>query len=153
MSHMHIENGTPVRASDAEREQAAEMLRAGYADGRLTSAELDQRLDAVYAAKTRADLRGPTSDLPGATTAPAASDGPLPASLPIPCPEPGAGTRPDLCLLLCLLLAFPPAGIAYWILTARRQAPAAVQNRFPLPGVHHDDPVGHRDSGQPVLPG
>lgn len=31
---------------------------------------------------------------------------------------------PSWCLLLCLLAAFPPAGIAYgiyWILTARRQ--------------------------------
>ncbi|MGH3187745.1 MAG: DUF1707 SHOCT-like domain-containing protein [Streptosporangiaceae bacterium] len=97
--------------------------------------ELEERLDAAYAAKTRADLRGLTSDLPGATTAPATSDGPLPASLPIACPEPGAGTRPDWCLLLCLMLAFPPAGIAYWIVTARCQAQAAVPDRLPLPGA------------------
>jgi hypothetical protein len=62
MSHMHLEDGAPVRASDAEREQAAEMLRAGYADGRLTRAELDERLASVYAAKSRMDLRGPASD-------------------------------------------------------------------------------------------
>ncbi|MGH3286706.1 MAG: DUF1707 SHOCT-like domain-containing protein [Streptosporangiaceae bacterium] len=135
MSHMHIEDGTPVRASAAEREQAAEMLRAGYAEGRLTSAELDERLDAVYAAETRAGLRGLTRDLPGAAAAPSASGRPLPASLPVLYPEPGAGTRPDWCLLLCLLLAFPPAGIAYWMLTARRQAQAAVPDRSPLPGA------------------
>jgi hypothetical protein len=121
MSHLHTGNETPVRASDAEREQAAELLRAGYADGRLTRDELDERLAAGYAAKTRADLRGLTGDLPGAAAAPVTVGRPLPADLPVLGQEPGAGMRPDWCLLLCLLVAFPPAGIAYWILTARRQ--------------------------------
>ncbi len=124
MSHLHIENETPVRASDAEREQAAELFRAGYADGRLTRAELDERLAAAYVAKTRADLRGLTSDLPGTAVAALTGDGPLPADLPVLGQGPGAGTRPDWCLLLCLLVAFPPAGIAYWILTARRRSAA-----------------------------
>jgi hypothetical protein len=135
VSHLRTENETPVRASDAEREQAAEVLRAGYADGRLTRDELDERLGAGYAAKTRADLRSLTSDLPGATAAVAKGDGPLPAGLPVLGQEPGAGMRPDWCLVLCLLIAFPPAGIAYWIITARRQARAAVPDRSPLPGA------------------
>jgi hypothetical protein len=129
MSHLHIENETPVRASDAEREQAAELLRAGYADGRLTRDEFDERLAAGYAAKTHADLRSLTSDLPGTAAAVVTGDGPLPAGLPV------LGMRPDWCLLLCLLVAFPPAGIAYWILTARRQAQATVPDRSPLPGA------------------
>ena len=67
MSHDHTQAGAPtVRASDAERDQAAEILRAGYAEGRLDRDELDERLAAAYAAKTRADLRELTSDLPGA---------------------------------------------------------------------------------------
>lgn len=111
---MHTEKGAPVRASDAEREQAAELLRAGYADGRLTRAEFDERLAVAYAAKSRADLRGLTSDLPGTVAAVATADRPLPAGLPLLPPEPGAGTRPDWCLLLCLLFAFPPAGVTYW---------------------------------------
>jgi hypothetical protein len=133
MSHPHTENETPVRASDAEREQAAELLRAAYTDGRLTRDELDERLAAGYAAKTRADLRSLTSDLPGAAAAVVTGDGPPPAGLPVLGQEPGAGMRPDWCLLLCLLVAFPPAGIAYWILTARRQA--RVPDRSPLPGA------------------
>jgi Domain of unknown function (DUF1707) len=52
---MTTSGAPPVRASDAERDQAAEILRAGYAEGRLSSAELDERLTAAYAAKTRAD--------------------------------------------------------------------------------------------------
>jgi hypothetical protein len=44
----------------------------------------------------------------------------------------------NLCLLLCLLFAFPPAGIAYgiyWILAARRQPPAFPGNTPALPGA------------------
>lgn len=126
----------PVRASDAERDQAAEILRAGYADGRLSRAELDERLTAAYAAKTRADLHNLTSDLPGAVPAPATRDRPAPAALPILDPESGTGISPNWCLLLCLLFAFPPAGIAYgiyWILTARRQPQLAAPERSPLP--------------------
>jgi len=46
--------GPAVRASDAERDQAAEILRVAYAEGRLTRAELDERSGAAYAARTRA---------------------------------------------------------------------------------------------------
>lgn len=116
----------PVRASDAERDQAAEILRAGYAEGRLSRAELDERLTAAYAAKTREDLHDLTGDLPGAAPASAAPGQPAPAALPILDPESGTGTGPNWCLLLCLLFAFPPAGIAYaiyWVLTARRPQP------------------------------
>jgi hypothetical protein len=66
---MTIYGAPPVRASDAERDQAAEILRAGYAEGRLSSAELDERLTAAYTVKTRADLHALTSDLPGAVSA------------------------------------------------------------------------------------
>ena len=128
----------PVRASDAERDQAAEILRAGYAEGRLSRAELDERLTAAYAAKTRADLHDLTSDLPGTVPAPTTRDRPTPAALPILDPESGTGTGPNWCLLLCLLFAFPPAGIAYaiyWILTARRQPQLAIPERTPLPGA------------------
>lgn len=123
--------GSLVRASDAERDQATEILRAGYAEGRLGRAELDERIAAAYAAKTRADLRDLTSDLPGAASVPAAGDQPAPAARPILDPESGTGLGPNWCLLLCLLFAFPPAGIIYWILTACRQPQAAAGQPMP----------------------
>ena len=127
MSHMHTENGTPVRASDAEREQAAEMLRTAFAEGRLTPAELDERLADAYAAKTRADLSDLTGDLPGAVIAEAAAtDRALASDLPAVDRGTGASVHLNLCLLLCLLFSFPPAGIAfgiYSLVTARRQRP------------------------------
>jgi hypothetical protein len=45
-----------LRASDAERERAAELLREAMASGRLTVDELEDRSRLVFEAKTRADL-------------------------------------------------------------------------------------------------
>src|SRR5215472_8449704 len=58
-----------LRASDADRERVANTLREAAGDGRLTMEELDERLDAVYAAKTYAELEPITRDLPAAGTA------------------------------------------------------------------------------------
>ena len=46
-----------VRASDAEREQTVALLQRSFADGRLALAELEERVGAAYAARTRAQLR------------------------------------------------------------------------------------------------
>ena len=65
-----------LRASDADRERVAETLRQAAGDGRLTMDELDERLDAVYTAKTYAELVPITQDLPdhaGAASVPAPS--------------------------------------------------------------------------------
>ena len=57
-----------MRISDADRNRVAEILRDAAGDGRIDFAELDQRLDATYAAKTYAELVPITHDL--APTAP-----------------------------------------------------------------------------------
>jgi Domain of unknown function (DUF1707)/2TM domain len=53
-----------IRASDAERERVAELLRDHAAEGRLGVDELDERLRRAYAARTRSELDGLTADLP-----------------------------------------------------------------------------------------
>jgi hypothetical protein len=53
-----------LRIGDAERDAVTAELREHFAHGRLTQAEFNQRLDAVFSAKTQADLRKITSDLP-----------------------------------------------------------------------------------------
>jgi hypothetical protein len=53
-----------LRASDKDRESAAEVLREAAGEGRLSMTELDERLDAVYEAKTYADLEPIIRDLP-----------------------------------------------------------------------------------------
>jgi hypothetical protein len=65
-----------LRASDADRERVANVLREAAGDGRLTMDELDERLDAVYAAKTYAELEPITHDLPDAGTAQAPAPSP-----------------------------------------------------------------------------
>ncbi len=52
------------RIADTDREVAVARLQEAVADGRLDLSELENRLDAVYSAKTRADLDALTADLP-----------------------------------------------------------------------------------------
>jgi hypothetical protein len=54
-----------LRASDADREQVAERLRHATAEGRLTATELEERLEAVFAARTYGELDALVADLPG----------------------------------------------------------------------------------------
>jgi Domain of unknown function (DUF1707)/Cell wall-active antibiotics response 4TMS YvqF len=53
-----------VRASDADRDAAAEKLADAVATGRLTLADHDKRLDALFAAVTTDQLAAVTADLP-----------------------------------------------------------------------------------------
>jgi hypothetical protein len=68
-----------LRASDSDREHVADILRQAAGDGRLTMEELDERLDAVYTAKTYAELEPITKDLPQARPA---APGPVHAPAP-----------------------------------------------------------------------
>lgn len=58
-----------LRASDADRERVAEILRTAATEGRLDLNELDERLATVYAAKTYAELEPVIRDLPVSTRA------------------------------------------------------------------------------------
>ncbi len=55
-----------LRIGDADRDRAAAALGEHYAQGRLSTAEHAERLDAIWAARTRADLAPVFRDLPGA---------------------------------------------------------------------------------------
>jgi hypothetical protein len=53
-----------IRISNEDRERVAQILHNAMAEGRIEVNELEERLDAVYAAKTFADLEPITRDLP-----------------------------------------------------------------------------------------
>ncbi len=53
-----------TRIADSDRERAMSDLAGHYADGRLDHEEYDERLDAIWTARTRADLAVIFSDLP-----------------------------------------------------------------------------------------
>jgi len=69
-----------MRISDADRDRAASVLGTALAEGRLTAEEHSARLDAIFAAKTHADIVPLVRDLPGAV----AALGPGPAEVPGP---------------------------------------------------------------------
>jgi DUF1707 SHOCT-like domain len=54
-----------LRIGDAEREQAAAELGEHYAQGRITTEEHAERLDRIWAARTRGELAPIFRDLPG----------------------------------------------------------------------------------------
>jgi Domain of unknown function (DUF1707)/Cell wall-active antibiotics response 4TMS YvqF len=66
----------PLRASDAERERVAGVLREGAAEGRITLEELSERLQLAYAARTQPELDAVVEDLPGRDTVPSGADRP-----------------------------------------------------------------------------
>src|SRR5919204_4927285 len=75
---MNLPERREMRISDAERDHVASILREAAGDGRLDLEELDERLSAVYAAKTYGDLEPITHDLPTSSSAPS----PVAASSP-----------------------------------------------------------------------
>jgi uncharacterized membrane protein len=58
-------SGGSIRASDADREHAVEVLKAGFAEGRIPKDEYDTRVHHAYSVPTRADLELVTAQLPG----------------------------------------------------------------------------------------
>ncbi|MEV6106299.1 DUF1707 and DUF4190 domain-containing protein [Streptomyces sp. NPDC051940] len=68
-----------MRASDSDRERAADVLKAGYAEGRLDKTEYDDRLHRVHSALTYGELHHLIADLPqGPVPGPMAVAGPVP---------------------------------------------------------------------------
>lgn len=55
-----------MRASHGDRDRIVELLRTAAGDGRLTAAELDDRLEAALSARTYGELAALTRDLPEA---------------------------------------------------------------------------------------
>lgn len=58
-----------LRISDDDRERAAAVLHTAVGEGRLTWLEHEERLSAVYAARTASELRPSLADLPGIASA------------------------------------------------------------------------------------
>jgi hypothetical protein len=60
-----------MRAGDADRDRAAEMLGTAYSEGRLSRDEYDARLETALSARTHADLDQVVTDLPAGPVPPA----------------------------------------------------------------------------------
>jgi uncharacterized membrane protein len=73
-----------MRAASADRERAVDVLKAGFAEGRLTQDEYNERMNQAYAARTYAELAALTADLPA---------GAIPTVYPMPVYQPPVSTN------------------------------------------------------------
>jgi hypothetical protein len=94
-----------IRASDADRERVAALLRDHAAAGRLEPAELEDRLERTYAARYGDDLRAVLAELP-----------PEPAPRPRP-QHPASGLPPFAPLAaIGVLVAVAALTGAWWLM-------------------------------------
>jgi hypothetical protein len=102
-----------IRISDADRERVTSRLREHYAEGRLSSDELDERITAALNAKTFGDLRHVMADLPDPDLV-TAQAGPTPPPWPMP-PRVIVRRGPRLMplLLIALIAAFVLPGTGF----------------------------------------
>ncbi len=83
-----------LRIGTAEREARAAELREHYAQGRLSMAEFNERLDAVFASTTREQLDRVTADLPHVQVPSAALAAAASSTIPPGGPGPGGRSGP-----------------------------------------------------------
>jgi len=112
-----------IRVSDADREAVTARLRDHFAEGRLTTAELDERVSAALNAKTFGDLRSLTADLPGPAPVPPRTAAQPHRGQPWGGPPWGGRPwgrrrRPPVLLFLLLALLVTVAAGGGWVLFA-----------------------------------
>ena len=131
-------------AGTADRERAVGVLRAAFAEGRLTQDELDDRVARAYTARTYGDLWTLTADLPAGPL-------PYPNALPAVPPPPGVpvvppNAEPDTswhsaaALIITALVIFTLAALVTAIATAHAQPIPFQQGSF-QPGSFQQAPL------------
>ena len=112
-----------VRASAADRERAIDVLKAAYAEGRLTREEHEARAERAYRSRTYADLAALTADLPAGPLGTLSAQAVAAPTAYLPAAEPGRTNPLAIASLACGLIPLLPATLAAIILgvKARRQ--------------------------------
>ena len=98
--------GSELRAGDADRDRAMDVLRAGFAEGRLTEEEHGDRVAKVQAARTYGELAELVADLPSGPPGVPAVAHPQPV---VPPAEPVNGLA--VASLICGLAEIPTFGL------------------------------------------
>lgn len=100
-----------LRASTADRERAIDVLKAAFAEGRLTREEFEERSGQVYRSRTYAELAALTGDLPVGPLG--ALAWPQPVHPAVPAYPAGLARRPvnslAVAALVCALIPGAPA--------------------------------------------
>jgi hypothetical protein len=92
-------------ASHADRERAVDVLRAGYAEGRLEQPEFETRVARAYAARTVGELALLVADLPQGPVPQSAPATPVPRTF-LSAPRPQTNSKAvgsAVCGVLCLV--------------------------------------------------
>ena len=130
MAHVGDEmaaGGGGLRASHADRERVIDVLKAAFAQARLTKDEFDARVGSAFASRTYAELAAVTAGIPAALTAgiPAALTAGVPAAITeaqSPGPPVWARARqpvnPDLRGDVRVILTAGPIAAVSWLAVA-----------------------------------
>jgi hypothetical protein len=97
-------------AATADRERAIDVLKAGFAEGRLTTDEYDERLTQVSGARTYGELALVVADLPAGPVN--AGYYPPAGYLPPPVPAPAVINSLAVASLICGVAEFPTLGLS-----------------------------------------
>ena len=129
-------------AATADRERTVGVIRAGFAEGRLSQDELDERVAQAYAARTYGELWALTADLP-AGPLPLAAFSPYPQGTVAPTdPATAASWQSGAALLITALVIFTLAALITAIITAHAGQPVMIsphlQPRIIVPFQHVD---------------
>lgn len=100
-------SGRGIRASDADRDRVAGILRDSCVAGRITTDELSDRLDRAYAARTLGDLDALTSDLPQVHRPPMPARAPRPRERASFCGSVPRGLITAIVLVVVLVHVLP----------------------------------------------
>jgi hypothetical protein len=119
-------------ASNADRERAVGVLRAGFTEGRLSQDELDERVAQAYAARTYGQLWALTADLPaGGLPYPQ-----FPHGQALMVPQESAAPshwKPAAALIITALVIFTLAALITAVITAHAGQPVIING----PGFQH----------------
>jgi hypothetical protein len=107
-----------MRASDEDRQQVVDRLRAAVEDGRLTMEEFTERMGLAYQAVTYGDLAKLVADLPAASPQPGPRLAPAPAAPPAAAAKRGvlADLPAALKVLWTIWLAAVSINVVVWVL-------------------------------------
>jgi Domain of unknown function (DUF1707)/Domain of unknown function (DUF4190) len=104
-----------MRSATVDKERAVDVLKAGFAEGRLTKDEYEERVGLVYASHTYGELAAVTADLPagplgGMSQQPQAYPAPPPYYPVAPAQQPTSGLA--IASFVCSLFPGIPAIVA-----------------------------------------
>lgn len=101
---VHVQTGfnPSLRAATADRERTVDVLKAGFAEGRLTQDEYNDRMARAYDGRTYGELAALTADLPA---------GPMPPMAHFPVAAPSRKTNSMAVAAILLGLGTPFFGL------------------------------------------